>query len=97
QAPARVFNPVTIVSGPARQSVLSLSYDQTVSKMWETVEAFFTHSTGAMIYTRFLRLGFTRAPDGSPFAPIGQPAFPYPMIVRNLRLGRNVNSPSDGV
>ena len=86
QSPARIFRPVTVP--PHNGSTLTLTYDAV--KIWTTCNIYFTDSLGDMIYTRFLRLGFSKFPSGSPFAPIGQPTTPYSIEVKNLRVGRNV-------
>lgn len=95
QAPARQFKAVTLANSP--QSVTTLAYENTVTNMWETVEIFFNNSLGGMLYTRFLRIGFTRSPSGTPFQPLGEAATPYSMEVRNLRVGRNVSTPDAGI
>lgn len=95
QAPARNFAPVTLSSSTA--SITSLAYSSTVTNMWTTVEIFCNNAFGGMIYTRFLRIGFTRTPVGTPFAPVGQPTIPYSIEVRNLRVGRNVSTPDAGI
>lgn len=88
QSPSRLWNPVKIVPPTNGTSTLSLNYQAT--QLWSTVTIDFTDSLGGMIYTRFLRIGFTKSPIGTVYQPIGNQGIPYSIEVRNLRVGRNV-------
>jgi hypothetical protein len=59
---------------------------------WVPMEINCTNRKGEMIYTRWLRLTFTRRQDaGSPFITAnGATKLPWSIEVRNLRVGRNV-------
>jgi hypothetical protein len=89
QSPSRNFIPTTIVPPATGSSTLSLNYQATL--LWSTVTINLTDSLGGMIYTRFVRIGFTKAPVGTIYSPIGQQGIPYSVEVRNLRVGRNVS------
>lgn len=89
QSPARVFRPATIAPSSDGQSVTSLAYDPL--QLWDTVSMYFLNLRGSMIYTRFIRIGFTRSPNGTVYQPVGQNVIPYSIEVRNLRVGRNVS------
>jgi hypothetical protein len=97
QAPTREFYPVSIAPSDQGGSSTSLAYDNTATTPWAPVEIYFQNARDGMVYTRFLRIGFSRAPDGSPFSvptpsgPNGLNVIPYSIEVRNLRVGRNVN------
>lgn len=88
QAPARRWITATIVPPLTGSSTVSLNYQAT--QLWSTVTIDLTDALGSMIYTRFLRIGFTKTPVGTVYQPIGQQAVPYSVEVRNLRVGRNV-------
>jgi hypothetical protein len=88
QAPQRNFNPVTVVAPVIGTSTLSLNYRAT--QLWSAVQINFNDSLGGMIYSRFLRIGFTKTPVGTVYQPIGQRGSVYSIEVRNLRVGRNV-------
>lgn len=72
-------------------SVTSLSYVATQTNPWTTVYLPITNSLSMMVYTRFIRIGFTRTSQGPPFQ-LGSNPMPYSIEVRNLRIGRVVNS-----
>jgi hypothetical protein len=88
QSPSRNFIPTTIVAPTTGGSTLSLNYQPT--QLWSTVTINLTDSLGGMIYTRFIRIGFTKAPIGTIYSPIGRQGVSYSVEVRNLRVGRNV-------
>lgn len=81
-APARRFIPVTLVNELEAPSTQSTSYEAKNVNQWSLITMNISTSLDAMIYSRFLRLEFTRPPNGL--------AFPYSAEVRNLRIGRNV-------
>lgn len=90
QSPSRSFIPVTLASdSTSGSSTASLHYQST--QLWSTVNLHFSNSLGGMIYTRFLRVGFTKSPVGTPYGPVGINPIPYSIEVRNLRVGRNVS------
>lgn len=71
-------------------TTLSLSFNPQSVNKWFTVENFFTASDNSLIFTRYLRIGFTRRNDvNSPFANDDGTTSPYSIEVRNLRIGRN--------
>jgi hypothetical protein len=80
--PDRRFIPVTIISEHDAPSTLSLWYEAKNVNQWTSVVLNINTALNAMIYTRFIRLEFTRHEKGLPFA--------YSADVRNLRIGRNV-------
>lgn len=92
QAPARTFIPVTMV--PGYPTALSVFYDPSQQNPWEHLTFYFNDGEN-MIYTRFIRLTFTRL-AGLGFS--GRFLFdyqtntqtPWSIDVRNLRVGRNV-------
>lgn len=88
QSPARFFQPVTITPASNGTTILSLNYRAT--QLFATVTVNINDALGGMIYTRFLRLGFTKTPVGTVYQPIGKVAIPYSIEVQNLRVGRNV-------
>jgi hypothetical protein len=90
QAPSRNFRPVTLT--PGATNTTTISYVHGATNLWQTIELNFGNPYGGLLYTRFLRIGFTRTPVGTVFAPLGQPTIPYSVEVRNLRVGRNVSS-----
>lgn len=81
-APERLFIPVTLVNEREAPSIQSTSYEAKNINQWSLITMNVSSSLNAMIYSRFIRLEFTRAPEGLPF--------PYSVEVRNLRIGRNV-------
>jgi hypothetical protein len=96
EAPNRSFVPVTIVPSTVARSITNLDYSTAMTNPWSPVQIVFTNSLGLPVYTRFLRIGFTRNPGGSPFytltqTPQGtsQTALPYSIEVRNLRVARS--------
>lgn len=100
QSPARSFLPVTIAPSTVGQSITTLTYEAAAISMWEACQIYFTNVYGGMIYTRFLRIGFTRDPFNTPYfnsAATPPATIPYSVEVRNLRVGRNVSTPDGGV
>lgn len=88
QSPARNFIAATITPAPNGVTTLSLNYNAT--QLWATVNINVNDALGGMIYTRFLRLGFTKTPVGTVYQPIGKVPIPYSIEIQNLRIGRNV-------
>jgi hypothetical protein len=81
-APARKFIPVTLVDEREAISTQSTSYEAKNVNQWSLITMNVNTSLSTMIYTRFIRLEFTRPEEGLPF--------PYSADIRNLRIGRNV-------
>lgn len=81
-APDRRFIPVTIISEQDAPSVLSTRYEAKNNNQWSIITLNVSTSLDAMIYTRFIRLEFSRIEKSL--------SFPYSADVRNLRIGRNV-------
>lgn len=70
----------------------TLGYSPSFTNPWELITINFTDARSRMIYTRFLRLKFSRRPDiNSPFIGPDGSTRPYSIEVRNLRIGRIVN------
>jgi hypothetical protein len=90
QGDNRSFVPVTLSSTLPANS--TLGYTPSYTNPWSPITINFTDSIGQMIYTRYLRLKFTRRMDAnSPFiSPDGITKRPYSVEVRNLRVGRAV-------
>jgi hypothetical protein len=81
-APARRFIPVTLLNEREASSIQSTSYEAKNVNQWSLITMNVETSLSAMIYTRFIRLEFTRPAKGL--------SFPYSADIRNLRIGRNV-------
>jgi hypothetical protein len=88
-APARDFRAVT--HQPGLPSTNLLTFNAQNINPWFPVENYIAAGDGSTIYTRFLRIKFTRRNDvNSPFQnPSGLQ--PYSIEVRNLRVGRNAS------
>jgi hypothetical protein len=70
----------------------SLGYNPVSQNPWTRLEFYFTNNRGNMIYTRYMRLKFSRRLDAdSPFLSNSLARLPYSVEVRNLRVGRNVS------
>jgi hypothetical protein len=82
--------PVTL--DESRRSITTSSFDFEALNPWLLMEINCTNVKGEMIYTRYVRLRFTRREDtNSPFvSPDGVTKLPWSIEVRNLRVGRNV-------
>jgi hypothetical protein len=72
-------------------SVTSLSYSASNTNPWTIVYLPITNALDTMIYSRYIRIGFTRTSQGEPFQ-IGSNQAAYSIEVRNLRIGRVANS-----
>lgn len=91
QSPARAFVPVVPEYGFPPSN--ALFYDASNANPWEELVLHFDDGIG-MIYTRFLRLVFTRRADpGFLYNAADDTTTPWSVDVRNLRVGRNI-SPS---
>lgn len=73
------------------QSPTGIGYTTTEPNPWTTIDLYFETARRTMIFTRFLRIKFTRrSGGGSPFESPDGTQFPFSIEVRNLRVGRNV-------
>lgn len=76
----------------------SLNYDPSTINRWELLPYIFTDSNEDIIFTRFIKITFTRknttAFNGSRFlidyADGKEVSHPWPVIIKNLKIGRNV-------
>jgi len=67
----------------------TLGYSPSYTNPWTPIVINFTDSIGQMIFSRYLRLKFTRRDDSnSPFVGSNGSKRPYSVEVRNLRSGR---------
>lgn len=90
-SPSRSWVPVSFE--PTSSPAISIGYEAQSINPWLTAEYFFTNALGNMIYTRYIRLKFSRRLGfGSPFQAPDGTKFPYSIEVRNLRVGRNISS-----
>lgn len=87
-SPQRNFKPASFNSD--LPSVTSLSYDSAVTNPWSVVTMNLTNALGQQIFTRYIRLGFTKNPGTTPYTN-GANVIPYSIEVRNLRIGRVVS------
>jgi hypothetical protein len=91
QSPSRTFYPVTLVPNATAISTVSLSYSASNTNPWTVVKIYFSNALGNQIFTRYLRIGFTKVTGGnSPFIDVNGNLLPYSIEVQNLRIGRNV-------
>lgn len=91
QYPARHFIPVSLIPNSIAQSITSIGFNVVQSNPWANVQIYFTNSLGTSIYTRFLRIEFTKRTGESSFTlPSGQ-LLPFSVEVQNLRVGRLVS------
>jgi hypothetical protein len=88
--PARSFTEATIENSQTIASTTHLGYDVESSNPWKSCEIFFTNSLGQQIFTRYIRLAFTRRP-GPPFSMSDGSPIPFTVQVKNLRVGRNLS------
>jgi hypothetical protein len=89
----RNFYPVTISNTATDPSVTGLAYQASNTSPWSTIQIYFHNSLGAPIYTRFLRIGFTKQTGSlsqSPFVDSLGNLLPFSIEVQNLRVGRNI-------
>lgn len=92
QTPARTFAPV--VPDPSFPDQTHLYFDPTQQNPWVPVQLYFNDGQ-ALIFTRFIRLTFTRRADATTYGRFlfdtsTQIQTPWSIDVRNLRVGRNV-------
>lgn len=89
QGPSRVWKPVTFSGLP--HSALTFSPED--QSPWAHITMDFTSSRGRLIFTRYLRIGFTRLLSStSPFTAGDGTRYPWSIEARNLRLGRNISN-----
>ena len=88
-APEREWAPVTFEQDAPHST--NIGYSPNVLNPWQTCEFFFENAQRRMIFTRYLRIRFSRRnEETSPFWQQGSDPLPYSIEVRNLRIGRNV-------
>jgi hypothetical protein len=69
----------------------SLFFDPLMQNPWHALEFHFTNALGEMIFTRYLRLTFTRRSSSNfLYDDLSQTQTPWSIEARNLRVGRNV-------
>jgi hypothetical protein len=84
---ARDFRPVDVDTGD-----VAISFDSKQLNPWQRIELRFTSSVNSMIFTKFVRIGFTRrVASNSPFLSVDGTVVPHSIECRNLRIGRNVS------
>lgn len=89
QGPERSWTPVTW--NPSAKSVTRLDYDAAGNNPWQAVELWCDTRQGRIIWSRYLRLKFTRQEGiSNPFRNADGTLYPHSIEVRNLRVGRNV-------
>lgn len=89
-APQRRFIAANFADPREAESIRTIGYSATEPNQWEVVGLHLTNSLGSLIFTRFIRLEFTRRTGpGSPFANNNE-NLPYSIEIRNLRIGRNI-------
>lgn len=89
QGPERSWMPVTW--NPAAKSITRLDYDAASTNPWQAVDLWCDTRIGKIIWTRYLRLKFTRQEGiANPFVNQDGTLYPHSIEVRNLRVGRNV-------
>jgi hypothetical protein len=79
-APMRRFKPVK----PTQEYGTQFFKDPTQTSKWKNFQYRFTDRNDDLIATRFIRVTFTR------FSEFGNTPAPYPILVRGMKLGRNV-------
>jgi hypothetical protein len=92
--PNRIFVPAQIASTVNAPSVTGLSFTASNTSIWTPVTLNLTDLQNNPLYTRFIRIGFTRNPSGPPFSTVNLPVqqMAYSVEVRNARIGRNIAS-----
>jgi hypothetical protein len=91
-SPKRQFVPVTFLEPHVAPSVLSIGHEPKNPNPWQVITLNFGNAAGGMIYTRLLRLQFTkRTSAGSLFTGPNGELQPFSIEVRSLRVGRNVS------
>jgi hypothetical protein len=90
----RIFVPAQVISTSNNPSVTGLSFTASNTSVWTPVTLNLTDQQQNVIYTRFIRIGFTRNPAGPPFTTTSIPNLhmAYSVEVRNARIGRNIAS-----
>lgn len=92
QAPKRRFIPVKVANQHENPSNLSIGYNAGAFNPWARIVINFTNLLNNPIFTRFVRIRFTRRiGQNSPFTLINGSFLPYSVEVQNLRIGRNIS------
>ncbi len=89
QGEARSFHPVTFM--PEMPAPTTLPFSPLEQNPWQQVEYYMTNSLGEMIFTRYLRIKFSRT-TSTEFLTNSTIKYPWSVDVRNLRIGRNVTN-----
>lgn len=92
QSPARTFAPVVTMPGFSLDD--NVFFDPSQQSPWESLAFYFNDGLDS-IFTRFIRLTFTRRQDSTTYGRFlfntqTQTQTPWSIDVRNLRIGRNV-------
>lgn len=87
-SPNRQFIDASFSSTTASDT--SIAYSG-VTKPWQTIKIHTTNAMGHQIFTRYLRIGFTRNPGKTVYVTAKGQVYPYSLEVRNLRVGRVVS------
>lgn len=91
QSARRIYEPVRI--NTEESSNTSISFAPENQNPWSFVEYNFNDVRGGLIFTRYLRIGFTRRNNSfSPFTIEDNSYYPWSIDVRNLRVGRNITN-----
>lgn len=87
QAPAQEWVPAQL--DPQLPSIVTADFEPESTNPWQPITINCVNGKGELIFTRFLRITFTRRP-GAPFvAADGSTTLPWSIEARNLRVGRN--------
>lgn len=68
----------------------NITYSADIKHPWQFTEFNFSNNQNTMIYTRYLRISFTRNTANSPFQDESGNLFPFTADIRKLRVGRSV-------
>jgi hypothetical protein len=88
--PARNFVDASFVPSSAT-STTSIAYISGQTSPWSVCTLNLQNSLSGMIYTRYIRLAFTRSPGNTPYMLGDDIIVPYGIEIRNMRIGRIVS------